>query len=60
MLCRIFWDSNKIVKTEIDKSSMSLKEIIREKALELGFKDAGFTGVEPLDPYIKEIESRPT
>jgi hypothetical protein len=39
---------------------MSLKEIIREKALELGFKDAGFTGVEPLDPYIKEIESRPT
>ena len=60
MLCRIFWDSNKIVKTEIDKSSMSLKEIIREKALELGFEDAGFTGVEPLDPYIKEIESRPT
>ena len=38
---------------------MSLKERIREKALELGFEDAGFTGVEPLGLYIKEIESRP-
>jgi len=37
---------------------MSLKEIIREKALELGFEDAGFTGVEPLDDYIREIDSR--
>jgi len=38
---------------------MSLKEIVREKALELGFEDAGFTGVEPLDYYIREIDSRP-
>ena len=38
---------------------MKLKEIIREKALELGFEDAGFTGVEPLDYYIREIDSRP-
>jgi len=37
---------------------MSLKETIREKALELGFADAGFTGAEPLDLYIKEIDSR--
>ena len=37
---------------------MSLKEAIREKALELGFEDAGFTGVEPLDLYIREIDSR--
>jgi epoxyqueuosine reductase len=38
---------------------MSIKEQLREKALELGFEDAGFTGIEPLDLYIKEIESRP-
>ena len=38
---------------------MGLKEQLREKALELGFEDAGFTGIEPLDLYIKEIESRP-
>ncbi|MCP4667574.1 MAG: epoxyqueuosine reductase [Deltaproteobacteria bacterium] len=38
---------------------MGLKERIREKALNLGFEDAGFTGVKPLDLYIKEIESRP-
>jgi len=38
---------------------MSLKETFREKALELGFEDAGFTGVEPLDLYIREVESRP-
>jgi epoxyqueuosine reductase len=38
---------------------MSLKGAIREKALELGFEDAGFTGVEPLNLYIQEIESRP-
>ena len=38
---------------------MGLKELIREKALELGFEDVGFTGVEPLDYYIREIESRP-
>jgi epoxyqueuosine reductase len=37
---------------------MALKELIREKALELGFEDIGFTGVEPLDDYIREIESR--
>ncbi len=33
--------------------------MIRDKALELGFEAAGFTGVEPLDFYIKEIQSRP-
>ena len=38
---------------------MLLKERLREKALELGFEDVGFTNVEPLDLYIKEIESRP-
>jgi epoxyqueuosine reductase len=38
---------------------MNLKEIIREKGLELGFDGMGFTGVEPLESYIKEIESRP-
>lgn len=38
---------------------MSLKTRLREKALELGFEDLGFTSVEPLDFYIKEIESRP-
>jgi epoxyqueuosine reductase len=38
---------------------MSLKTRLKEKALELGFIDAGFTSVEPLDYYIKEIESRP-
>jgi epoxyqueuosine reductase len=37
---------------------MTLKETIREKALELGFEDVGFTGAEPLDLYIKEIDSR--
>lgn len=38
---------------------MSLKERIREEALDLGFEEAGFTGVEPLDLYIEEIHSRP-
>jgi epoxyqueuosine reductase len=38
---------------------MGLKERLREKALEMGFEDAGFTGVDPLDLYIREIESRP-
>lgn len=38
---------------------MNLKERLREKALELGFEDCGFTSVDPLDIYIKEIESRP-
>ena len=38
---------------------MSLKETIREKALELEFEDVGFAGVEPLDIYIREIDSRP-
>jgi epoxyqueuosine reductase len=37
---------------------MGLKEAIRVKALELGFEDVGFTGVEPLDLYIREIDSR--
>jgi len=38
---------------------MGLKERLRDKALELGFEDIGFTGVETLDLYIKEIDSRP-
>jgi len=38
---------------------MNLKERLRAKALELGFADAGFTTAEPLDLYIKEIDSRP-
>ncbi len=37
----------------------ALKERIRQRALELGFEDAGFTGVEPLDLYVREIQSRP-
>jgi epoxyqueuosine reductase len=36
-----------------------LKERIRECAMELGFEDAGFTGVEPLEMYKREIETRP-
>ena len=38
---------------------MSLKQRLTDKALELGFEDIGFTTAEPLDLYIKEIESRP-
>ena len=38
---------------------MTLKQRLTEKALELGFEDIGFTTAEPLDLYIKEIESRP-
>jgi len=41
------------------RSIMTLKSRLKEKALELGFVDAGITGVEPLGYYIKEIESRP-
>jgi epoxyqueuosine reductase len=37
----------------------ALKERIRQRALELGFEDAGFTGVEPLDVYVQEVQSRP-
>ncbi|GAB4352141.1 MAG: 4Fe-4S double cluster binding domain-containing protein [Candidatus Abyssubacteria bacterium] len=37
---------------------MSLKQRLVEKALELGFEDVGFTSTEPLDLYLKEIESR--
>ena len=38
---------------------MKLKERLRHRALELGFQDAGFTGAEPMNLYIKEIDSRP-
>jgi epoxyqueuosine reductase len=38
---------------------MTLKNIIREKAFELGFEAVGFTHTAPLDLYIREIESRP-
>lgn len=37
---------------------MNLKQRIREKALELGFDDIGFTTTDPLDLYLKEIASR--
>ena len=37
---------------------MNLKQRIREKALELGIDDIGFTSADPLDLYIKEIDSR--
>lgn len=38
---------------------MNLKRRLRDRALELGFADAGFTGTEPLELYIREIDSRP-
>ncbi len=38
---------------------MGLKERLRHGALERGFEDAGFTSADPLDPYVKEIDSRP-
>jgi epoxyqueuosine reductase len=38
---------------------MSLKRRLTEKAFELGFVDIGFTGTQPLEPYLKEIRSRP-
>lgn len=38
---------------------MGLKDRLRRKALELGFEDIGFTSAEPLDLYIREIDSRP-
>jgi epoxyqueuosine reductase len=38
---------------------MGLKERLREKAMELGFEDAGFTGTEPFELYIEEVGSRP-
>jgi len=38
---------------------MKLKETIRERALELGFEDVGFTSAEPLEIYLREIDSRP-
>ena len=37
---------------------MNLKQRIREKALELGIDDIGFTSTDPLDLYLKEIDSR--
>lgn len=37
---------------------MNLKQRMRERALELGFDDIGFTSAEPLDLYLKEIDSR--
>jgi epoxyqueuosine reductase len=38
---------------------MNKKETIREKALDLGFEGAGFSGVDPFETYIGEIDSRP-
>ena len=37
---------------------MTLKATIRDKALELEFEDVGFTGSQPSDIYIREIDSR--
>jgi len=36
----------------------SLKETVRQKALDMGFDDIGFTGIEPFDLYVREIQSR--
>lgn len=36
-----------------------LKERIRQKALEMGYPDLGFTGVEPLELYTREVRTRP-
>lgn len=38
----------------------AVKELIRHKAMALGFEDAGFTTVEPFDLYVKEVQSRPS
>jgi len=38
---------------------MSMKDRIRDKALELGFEGVGFSSLDPLDTYIQEIQSRP-
>lgn len=37
---------------------MGLKERLRQRALELGFEDIGFTTTKPFDLYIQEIDSR--
>jgi epoxyqueuosine reductase len=37
---------------------LNLKERLRQKAIEIGFVDAGFTSVEPFDTYIQELKSR--
>jgi len=38
---------------------MDLKRRLREKAVEIGFSGAGFTGTESFDLYLSEVESRP-
>lgn len=38
---------------------MDLKGRLKEKALELGFSDIGFTNTEPFGLFIQEINSRP-
>ncbi len=38
---------------------MNLKQIIKEKALELGFVAVGFATAEPFDLYARELASRP-
>ena len=38
---------------------MSLKQIIKEKALELGFVAAGFANAEPFELYARELAGRP-
>ena len=37
---------------------MNLKQRLCERAMELGFDDIGFTTTDPLDLYLKEIDSR--
>ena len=37
---------------------MGLKQRLIERALGLGFVDVGFTTTDPLDLYVREIESR--
>lgn len=36
-----------------------MKNILREKALAMGFDDIGFAQAKSLEPYIREIDSRP-
>lgn len=43
----------------IGREKVMLKRRLRDKALEMGFADAGFTSAEPLDQYLTEIGSRP-
>jgi len=55
----ISFSDSLLEESMLRRNEMNLKERMRERALELGFEDIGFTSVEPLDLYIQELESRP-